>query len=77
MRYGDPARAAHLKDELLARQNPDGGWQWSEHRASDAFATGEALYVLTLAGVKNDTPAIQKAWRLPTVNDPPQAAARP
>lgn len=62
LRYGDPARAAHPKEELLARQNADGGWQWSEHRASDAFATGEAVYVLTLAGVKSDTPAIQKAW---------------
>lgn len=61
-RYGDPARAAQLKDELVSRQNSDGGWQWSEHRASDAFATGEAIYVLTLAGMKNDAPAIQKAW---------------
>jgi squalene cyclase len=62
-RFGDPARAAELKDELIARQNPNGGWKWSEKRPSDAFATGESLYVLALAGVKSDDPAISRAWK--------------
>jgi len=61
-RFGDAAKTAELKDELIARQNPDGGWKWSEKRPSDAFATGESLYVLSLAGMKSDSPAVKKAW---------------
>ena len=34
-------------DELLKRQNPDGGWAWHTGQAvSDALATGEVLYAL-------------------------------
>ena len=35
-------------DELLARQRADGGWSQNAEMASDAFATGQALYVLAL-----------------------------
>lgn len=63
-RFGDVKKAAVLKDELLNRQNADGGWNWSKKKpASDAFATGESLYALSLAGVKGDAPAVQKAWK--------------
>jgi hypothetical protein len=63
LRFGDRARARALTQELLARQNADGGWNWSKKRPpSDAFATGESLYALSLAGVKGDSPAVQKAW---------------
>jgi hypothetical protein len=45
---------------LLKRQNADGGWSQTPELASDAFATGQALYVLSIAGVKADQPAIQR-----------------
>jgi hypothetical protein len=37
-----------LLDELLKRQNKDGGWSWLKDQASDALATGQSLYALGL-----------------------------
>lgn len=48
-------------DQLLKRQNADGGWSQVRDLASDGYATGQALYVLSFAGVKNDRPEIQRA----------------
>ncbi len=48
-------------DQLLKRQNADGGWSQVKDLASDVFATGQALYVLSFAEVKNDRPEIQRA----------------
>lgn len=42
-------------DALLKRQNTDGGWGQLKDAASDAFATGQVLYFLSIAGVKSDT----------------------
>ena len=36
--------------ELLSLQRPDGGWRQTANMASDAYATGQTLYVLSLAG---------------------------
>jgi squalene-hopene/tetraprenyl-beta-curcumene cyclase len=58
-RHGDPAP---LRKELLARQNGDGGWAWLHGGPSDAFATGQALYALSLAG-EMDAEAVSKAQR--------------
>ena len=46
--------------QLLGRQNKDGGWSQVKGIASDAFATGQALYVLNLSGVTNDRPEVQR-----------------
>ena len=47
---------------LLARQNADGGWSnLSANTASDAYATGQTLYGLSLLGVQPDHPAIARA----------------
>ena len=63
LRFGDRDRARALTKELLARQNADGGWNWSKKRPqSDAFATGESLYALSLAGLTGEAPAVQQAW---------------
>ncbi len=48
-------------DELLALQRPDGGWsQTAPQRRSDAFATGQTLYVLALAGLSAQRPEIRR-----------------
>jgi len=46
---------------LLALQRPDGGWaQTAAVVAPDAYATGEALYALHLAGVSPSHPAYRR-----------------
>jgi squalene cyclase len=48
-------------DELLALQRPDGGWsQTVPEPRSDAFATGQSLYALSLAGYTADRPAVKR-----------------
>jgi hypothetical protein len=47
-------------DELLKFQNPDGGWAQLPESKSDAFATGESLYILSLAGYTPANPQIQR-----------------
>lgn len=37
--------------QLLAKQRPDGGWGQTDNLASDAYATGEALWALHETGV--------------------------
>ena len=48
-------------DQLFKQQNADGGWSQTKDLASDAYATGQALYALSFAGVKNDRPEVQRA----------------
>ena len=49
-------------DELLALQRTDGGWsQTVPEPKSDAFATGQTLYVLALAGYTAERPEIKRA----------------
>ena len=49
-------------DELLALQRADGGWsQTVPELKSDAFATGQTLYVLSLAGYTAKGPEIKRA----------------
>jgi squalene cyclase len=48
-------------DELLALQSADGGWsQTVPELKSDAFATGQTLYVLALAGYTAERPEIKR-----------------
>jgi squalene cyclase len=48
-------------DELLALQRADGGWsQTVPELKSDAFATGQTLYVLSLAGYTADRAEIKR-----------------
>ncbi len=41
---------AAVAEKLLAMQNKDGGWSQLPTMASDAYATGQALYALSLSG---------------------------
>jgi len=45
---------------IKERQNVDGGWSQTKDMASDAWATGQALYALAHAEAKPDDPAIQR-----------------
>lgn len=47
-------------DAFLQLQNKEGGWSQVKDWPSDAYATGQALYVLNIAGVKNDRPEIRR-----------------
>jgi len=48
-------------NELLALQRADGGWsQTVPDLKSDAFATGQTLYVLALAGLTAERPEIKR-----------------
>jgi hypothetical protein len=61
-REGEAAKAVQTAiDEFLARQNKDGGWGQLKDAHSDAYATGQALYVLSLVGVKNDREEVRRA----------------
>jgi prenyltransferase beta subunit len=57
---GDAAAARRLLQQLLERQEPDGGWPWRPGQASDAFSTGQALYAL---GILHDASAREAAER--------------
>jgi hypothetical protein len=61
-RSGTPAEQLQPEiTRLLARQNPDGGWSQTPEMPSDAFATGQTLWALSLAGAKPDAPEIERA----------------
>jgi hypothetical protein len=58
---GLAAKVSALGAALLASQHPDGGWGQNRYLASDAYATGEALYALKQAGIlAASDPAYQK-----------------
>src|SRR5262245_34386574 len=59
VRAGEKTLDADIAD-FLRRQNKDGGWGQLRDSASDAYATGQALYLLGLSGVKNDSAEIQR-----------------
>jgi hypothetical protein len=62
VRSGKPRKTLQTTiDELLALQRADGGWnQTVPGWHSDAFATGQTLYVLALAGLTAERPEIQR-----------------
>jgi hypothetical protein len=47
--------------ELLALQRADGGWGQTPHLRSDAYATGQAVFVLHEMGTPATHPALQRA----------------
>jgi hypothetical protein len=62
-RYGEPKRVDTMLDELLKSQQADGGWAWLRGDKSDALATGQVLYALTVLGRPRSDPVIQRAWK--------------
>jgi hypothetical protein len=47
-------------DDLFSRQRPDGGWSQLPEMTSDAYATGQTLYALALAGCTAEQPEIKR-----------------
>jgi hypothetical protein len=61
VRAGESAKALTPEiDQFLRRQNKDGGWSQLGDLPSDAYATGQALYFLRLAGVAHDRAEIRR-----------------
>jgi squalene-hopene/tetraprenyl-beta-curcumene cyclase len=61
-RLGRPAGECEpLIRSIRERQAPDGGWSQAGDMASDAWATGQALYALAHAGIPPDDPAVTRA----------------
>jgi hypothetical protein len=56
-----PEELAPAIDAILKAQNPDGGWGQTPEMPSDAYATGQALYTLSLAGLRPDRPEAGRA----------------
>jgi len=50
-----------LEQQLRSSQNEDGGWSQLKSAGSDAYATGQTLYALAVAGVSNDDATIRSA----------------
>jgi hypothetical protein len=72
VRAGESAKSLQpLVDRFLHLQQKDGGWGQVPGGQSDAYATGQALYVLNLAGIQVDRPEIQRglAFLVATQND--------
>jgi squalene-hopene/tetraprenyl-beta-curcumene cyclase len=61
-RAGRPAEEWEpLVRRIEERQNADGGWSQATGMASDAWATGQALYALAHAGIRPSDPVIARA----------------
>jgi hypothetical protein len=63
VQQGDKPAVQARVDELVKRQNADGGWSWSKDYPSDSYATGQSLYALGLAGRTGSDPDVQKGWQ--------------
>jgi hypothetical protein len=59
---------------LLSGQNQDGGWPQEKGLPSDAYATGQALYFLSLAGVKADRAEVQRGAAFLVVTQRPDGS---
>ncbi|MFN0077310.1 MAG: prenyltransferase/squalene oxidase repeat-containing protein [Prosthecobacter sp.] len=58
---GDEAAKQTARDAIIKAQQPDGGWSQAADLPSDAFSTGQTLFMLLKTGIAPDHPAIQQA----------------
>ena len=59
---GDPFVKTATRDAILKAQRPDGGWpQTDTDAASDAYSTGQALFMLCKSGTSPDDPVALRA----------------
>jgi squalene-hopene/tetraprenyl-beta-curcumene cyclase len=69
------ASAGRLIQLLHSRQNADGGWGLSPDK-SDAFATGQTVYALKLAGFSDEDTAVARGIRFLVGKQDPSGAWR-
>lgn len=58
---GTDARQTELRDRILAARQADGGWSQRATMTSDAYATGQTLYILLESGLSPDEAASREA----------------
>ena len=58
---GDAAAKARAFEGILAVQRDDGGWPETDDRPSDAYSSGQTLFMLRQTGTAPDHPAIVRA----------------
>lgn len=58
---GDAPTIKDARAVLTAAQHADGGWSQTKDMGSDAYATGQALYVLRQTGTPCEDPVAQRA----------------
>ena len=58
---GDEATTQNVRAAIVKAQRGDGGWGASDDLESDAFSTGETLFVLCKTGTPLTEPMIQRA----------------
>ena len=54
------ALVKNLAGEIAAKQRADGGWSQTQYLDSDAYATGQSLYALQVAGVSPQDPVYKR-----------------
>jgi hypothetical protein len=69
------ASSLRLQRMLLERQNKDGGWSLDK-ASSDAFATGQTIYSLKMAGFSDDDAAIKRGIAYLVAKQDPSGAWR-
>jgi N-acyl-D-amino-acid deacylase len=58
---GDEVLKASILAAILSEQRDDGGWAETKGRQSDAYSTGQTLFMLLKTGIAADHPAINRA----------------
>lgn len=69
------AAASRLLQLLFSRQNADGGWGLDPQK-SDAFATGQTVYALKMAGLSDEDTAVARGIRFLVAKQDPSGAWR-
>lgn len=62
-KFGAAKLFERLFGEMLSRQNADGGWSSWKGNKSDAYGTGQALYVLSVMGRDSADPVVRRAQK--------------
>jgi N-acyl-D-amino-acid deacylase len=58
-----PVEIAMAREATLKTQRPDGGWAQLDEMESDAYATGQTLYVLNATGLNTDDESYRRGKR--------------
>ena len=62
-KFSTPEQFEAMKQQVLKRQNTDGGWSVLADAKSDAFSTGQSLYALRVAGLSDTSDVIRRGQK--------------